>query len=1063
MENLRTILFLFIFLVLAGCQAKQGDSDGDLFSGHVVATNSFTLGSMSSKTYVLSETINFVVNFPFDMTLNTTGGSPRLKITVGSTVRYAAYQAQADASELHFTYTVTAGESDLNGVDVNALELNGSVITFDHDGVPTNADVSTLASQNVPAVNVDAAAPTITGLTLVNTPGVYLAGSSINFNITFSENVYVTGVPTFKVLLSATNVDANYVSGSGTNILTFRYVVSQTAIDTNGYDDIHTFSLPAGAAIKDGVNQNSSLDFSAYVAAVKTYSNNVDINGRIPLVSSVDFPDDGTYTAAQNLDFLFTFDRNVTVGGATTPYLPVTIGSNTRQAQYLSTNNNVVTFRYTTVPGDVAPLGISVPNAITQNGGTLNSVTNPTSFFGNNKYTVPVTTGIIINAVQPAPISVTRNIDTTAAVWGTAVDNVWIIDQVLYVTVGFNTNMYVTQTNGTPYIPLTIGSTVKNAPYLSGGDGKTALVFSYQIVEGDLDTDNAIGIGSIVLNNGVIVDAYNTNTLLNLPQPTIPTTKIDGVKPLISTVTAPPNDTYSNDANADYQDMIFTVNWSEPVHYSTNGIISMDVGGTATPLQSYNNDVAAITHRPTAALGTRNDSDGVTLGTSVTGAVIKDQAGNPAANSNFTAPNTTGVLVDTVLPLVSSISAISSASSYKAGETIDFSVTFSETVTIVASGGYPRIPMTIGSATAYMVANASGTGTTHTFRYTVAAGENDIDGIASVATVQNNGTTAYVRDAGRNYAVTGVAQAFPTHFVDTTAPAISSVTKTANGTYETGDNIQFTLNYSENVFVDTSGGTPRIAVSIGGNTRYMNYLSGSGTTALIFRYTLVSTDFDVDGLPSSINTLSLNSGTINDIAGNSSPTTFAAQDLSNILAVFLNTDLWVQSSFVSKAKSGSSPVVTNSGAVGTLDNCGNSTCRRFDGDGDTLSATLTGVLTVFIVFRTPPTAFFQDRQIFSSDIRLNAQNNDFDLTTSSNAKIILDGGTQTATSTTSFNINMAESSVHVLQVDFDAGQNMSGNLVETGFDGSIGEIWAINGALTTAQKDTIRNYLLNKF
>lgn len=1061
MKNLRTILFLFISLVLLGCQAKQGESDSDLISGHLPTTNSFTLAAMTSKTYLSGEVLNFVVKFPFDMTVTTTGGSPRLRITVGSTTRYTTFVPQGTASELHFTYTVPAGESDLNGIDVNALELNGSTITFLHDGVATNCNVASLTSRRLSGVKVDAEDPTISSLLLTNPIGLYLAGSSINFNLVFTEPVYVTGTPSFKLRLSGTEVDVTYLSGSGSATLAFRYIVGQTVIDTNGYDDIHTLSLPAGAAIKDSVGHDADLTLpAASVATAISNSATVDINGRIPVVTSVDFPPDDTYLAAQNLDFIFEFDRNVSVTGTTTPYLPVTIGSNTRQAQFYSVTNNIVTFRYTTIPGDVAPTGITVPNSLQANGGAISSVAAPvTSFFLNNTYSAPATNGIIISAIQPEPISVTRNVDTTTAVWGTAQDNVWIIGQTLFITVGFNTNIFVNQTNGSPYIPLTIGASTKNATYLSGGDGQTSLVFRYVIEEGDLDVDNSIGLGSIVANNSVIVDEHNTVAFLNLPVASLASTKIDGVRPIISSVTPAPNNTYSNQTDADYQDMIFTVNWSEAVNYSVAGSISMDVGGAATPLVSYANNLAAITHRPTSALSPKNDSDGVTVGTSVTGAVVKDQAGNQATNLTFTALNTSSIFVDTTLPVVSSITPISAASSYKQGETIDFSVTFNESVTVLTNGTYPRIPITVGATTRYMIATTSGTGTTHTFRYTVAAGDNDNNGIASSATVQNSGTTAYVRDAGRNNATTGLAVTFASHLVDTTVPTVSSVAKTANGTYETGDNLDITITYSEPVIVDTTGGTPRIAITVGSTTRYLTYTSGSGTTAILFRYTLVSTDFDVNGM-GSLTTISLNGGTIKDAAGNAPVNTFTSQSFATIYAVFANTDLWVESSFVNKAKTGS-PAVTNSGAIGTLDTCGTATCRKFDGDGDTLSATISNVQTVFIVFKTPATAFFADRQIFGSDIILNAQANDFDLSTS-NSRIILDGGAQQGPAS-SFPVAMAENSVHVLQVDFSTPQSVSGNLVETGFNGSIAEIWAINGALTTAQKDTIRNYLDGKY
>src|SRR5207237_1518878 len=76
----------------------------------------------------------------------------------------------------------------------------------------------------------------------------------------------------------------------------------------------------------------------------------------------------------------------------------------------------------------------------------------------------------------------------------------------------------------------------------------------------------------------------------------------------------------------------------------------------------------------------------------------------------------------------------------------------------------------------------------------------------------------------------------PGVLVDTTAPAISSVTGPANGSYRTGQTLDFTVNYSENVTVT---GTPTIGLTIGATARTASYLSGSGTGVLVFRHTVL--------------------------------------------------------------------------------------------------------------------------------------------------------------------------------------------------------------------------------
>ena len=122
-----------------------------------------------------------------------------------------------------------------------------------------------------------------------------------------------------------------------------------------------------------------------------------------------------------------------------------------------------------------------------------------------------------------------------------------------------------------------------------------------------------------------------------------------------------------------------------------------------------------------------------------------------------------------------------------------------------------------------------------------------------------------------------------TVLTDNLGPYVSSVSVPANNTYATGANLDFTVNFNENVTVNTTGGTPRIAVTVGSTTRYANYLSGSGTTALIFRHTVQSGDQDSDGVALGI-TIDPNSGTLQDGAGNDINTTLnSVGSLSSVL------------------------------------------------------------------------------------------------------------------------------------------------------------------------------------
>ena len=85
--------------------------------------------------------------------------------------------------------------------------------------------------------------------------------------------------------------------------------------------------------------------------------------------------------------------------------------------------------------------------------------------------------------------------------------------------------------------------------------------------------------------------------------------------------------------------------------------------------------------------------------------------------------------------------------------------------------------------------------------------------------------------------------------------------------------MNFSLTYDEVVYVDDEGGTPRIELKFGDNStptyvsRWAEYVSGSESNTLIFRYTVQMGEVDTDGIRYATN-LDLNGGSIVDAAGN---------------------------------------------------------------------------------------------------------------------------------------------------------------------------------------------------
>lgn len=91
--------------------------------------------------------------------------------------------------------------------------------------------------------------------------------------------------------------------------------------------------------------------------------------------------------------------------------------------------------------------------------------------------------------------------------------------------------------------------------------------------------------------------------------------------------------------------------------------------------------------------------------------------------------------------------------------------------------------------------------------------------------------------------------------------------------------LDFTLTTSKPVTVT---GTPRLAIDVGGVTRYADYTAGSGTSQLTFSYQVQPRDFDANGI-ALVPPLDLNGGTLTDSFGSAATSLgFTAPDTSGV-------------------------------------------------------------------------------------------------------------------------------------------------------------------------------------
>jgi hypothetical protein len=126
-------------------------------------------------------------------------------------------------------------------------------------------------------------------------------------------------------------------------------------------------------------------------------------------------------------------------------------------------------------------------------------------------------------------------------------------------------------------------------------------------------------------------------------------------------------------------------------------------------------------------------------------------------------------------------------------------------------------------------------------------------------------------------------------------PTVTDVTSsTANGHYLTGASIDVRVTLSEPVTVNTVNGTPTLTLETGATDRTATYVSGSGSSTLVFSYSVQAGDTAADLDYVSTSALSLNGGTIKSSADSSDavltlPSPGAAGSLGANKAIVIDT------------------------------------------------------------------------------------------------------------------------------------------------------------------------------
>ncbi len=667
-----------------------------------------------------------------------------------------------------------------------------------HTETRTSAATATVAA---------ATTPTISAVAVTSTPQLetdtYGEGEEIQFTVAFSEAVTVTGMPQFVFSLGnagdTRRVNAGYDPAASTDTeLVFAYTVVSTDEDDNGIfilDDATVSGTAGSGSIVlglDGSIVGKTSEVPASLAhSVRGAQSGHKVDGVRPsfLSAAVDgasltltydepldgssTPDAGDFTVSGG-DYTRTVTR-VSVSGSTVA-LTLNVG-----AEHLETGIQVSYTpgmerkRLRDVPGNEA-LGLS-----------REPVTNDTP-----DTTSPTVSSLVITS-NPGG------------------DQIYAAGEVIELTVTFSETVEVT---GTPQLRLRVGSRTRTAGYLRGTD-TAALVFGYEVVEGDEDTDGvSMEANSLTRNVGTIRDEARNNAELDHDGLAADSGhKVDGVKPRLAAT-----------GGAVVNGTTLALTYDEPLDGSSTpeaGDFTVAGGDRARTVSRV--VVRGATVELTLNAGAEHLEAGIQVSYTPGANPIQDAAGNEVeALSREAVRNDTP---DTSPPEVESLAISSNPGSdqtYAAGDEIEVTVRFSETVVVT---GTLRLRLRVGSRNR-TAGYLRGTDTAAVvFGYEVVEGDEDTDGVSMEANslTRNVGT---IRDGADNNALLshdGLA-ADARHKVDGVRPSFLSAAV---------DGASLTLTYGEGLDEGSRPAPGDFTVEVDGSGRSVSGVSVSGSVVTL--------------------------------------------------------------------------------------------------------------------------------------------------------------------------------------------------------------------------------------
>ncbi len=368
-----------------------------------------------------------------------------------------------------------------NGEDLNVDPATGKIKDIVGNALATTVVIGTTD------VTGDLTSPTY--VITYSDNGPVKQSDVVTITATFNESMVDSPVPKIAMAGDATNLDATNMVKTSDTVYTYDWTVSTG-------DGTMTPAVTIGTDLAGNVVTNTSSTRTTIV-----------VDNTAATVNSVtSSTDNGTYKIDDTISLQVEFTETATVTGY--PTLELELGATDRNATYVSSDGNILTFTYTVLAGDASSdLNYTGTGALDLNTGTIkdaaaNSMTltlpDGANSLGHNK-------ALVIDGVIPTISGVA------------IVDDTYGIGDVVEITITADATGYDENA-------ITINVKDTNGTFTDNGDNTYTTY--YEVAEGDTDRAALTSVPISV----IIEDAAGNNSATYTTAPT-GTGSIDATKP----------------------------------------------------------------------------------------------------------------------------------------------------------------------------------------------------------------------------------------------------------------------------------------------------------------------------------------------------------------------------------------------------------------------------------------------------------------------------------------------------------------------------------------------------